>query len=69
MTGGVGHRCSSDPALLWLWYTPAATALIQPLAWELPYAIGAALKEKEKQSSLCTAHIDFQAGQVPHSLY
>ena len=33
--------CSSQtrlhPALLWLWYKLAAAALIQPLAWELPY--------------------------------
>ena len=39
---GVGHRRSSDPALLWLWCRPAATALIQPLAWEPPYATGVA---------------------------
>ena len=25
---GVGHRCSVDRALLWLWYRPAATAPI-----------------------------------------
>ena len=31
-----------DPALLW--HRPAATALIQPLAWDLPYAMGEALK-------------------------
>ena len=35
---GVGHRHESDLALPWLWCQPAATALIQPLAWELPYA-------------------------------
>jgi len=29
---GVGCRHGSDPALLWLWYRPEATALIQPLA-------------------------------------
>ena len=34
---GVAHRCGSDPALLWLWHRPAATAPIRPLAWELPY--------------------------------
>ena len=32
--------------LLWLWYRIAALAPIQPLAWELPYATGAAWKEK-----------------------
>ena len=46
---GIGHRGSSDPALLWLWCRPAATALIQPLACEPPYAAGAALKRKKKE--------------------
>ena len=39
---GVGHRGGSDQALLWLWRRPVATALIRPLAWEPPYAAGAA---------------------------
>ena len=34
---------------LWLWCKPAAVALIGPLAWELPYALGVALKEKRKK--------------------
>ena len=29
---GVGCRLGSDPALLWLWRRPVATAPIQPLA-------------------------------------
>ena len=44
---GVGCRCGSDLVLLWLWYRLAAAALIQPLAWELPYAMGMALKKKK----------------------
>ena len=48
MNCGVGHRCSTDLVLLWLWYRPAVVALIRPLAWESPYAIGAALKKKKK---------------------
>ena len=40
---GVGCRCSLDLALLWLWCWPAAMAPIRPLAWEPPYAVGAAL--------------------------
>ena len=32
MSCGVGHRCGSTLALLWLWCRPAAAALIQPLA-------------------------------------
>ena len=44
---GVGHRHGSDPVLLWLWCRPAATALIRPLAWESPYAMGVALKKMQ----------------------
>ena len=29
-----------DVALLWLWCRLVATAVIQPLAWELPYTAG-----------------------------
>ena len=35
--------------LLWLLCSPAAVALILPLAWELSYAMGAALKKKKKK--------------------
>ena len=38
-----------DPALLWLWCRPVAIALIKPLAWELPYAVGAALPTAKKK--------------------
>ena len=48
----VGCRCSLDPALLWLWCRPAATALIQPLAWGLPYAMVVTLKSKKKKKTL-----------------
>ena len=44
MSYGVGHKCSSDPALLWLWCRQAAIAPNQPLACEFPYATGAAHK-------------------------
>ena len=49
MNCGVGRRCGSDPELLWLWCRPAAVALIQPLAWEPPYAACVALKSQKKQ--------------------
>ena len=49
---GVGHRHGSDLALLWLWYRPAATAPVRPLAWEPPYTVGAALKRPRKKTSL-----------------
>ena len=45
---GVGHRHGSDLVLLWLWCRPAAVVLIQPLAWEPPYATGVTLKSKIK---------------------
>ena len=44
MSCGVSCRRGSDPLLLWLWCRPMATALIRPLAWEPPYAVGVALK-------------------------
>ena len=50
MSCGVGCRLCSDLALLW--HRPAAIALIRPLAWELPYAAGVALKKKKKKESM-----------------
>ena len=49
MSCGVGHSRSLDPALLWLWHRPAATAPIRPLAWELPCAAGAAQEMAKRQ--------------------
>ena len=49
MSCGVGCRRGSDPVLLWLWRRLAATALIQPLAWEPPYAVGAAQEMAKKK--------------------
>ena len=46
---GVGRRRGSDPALLWLWRRLAATAPIRPLAWEHPYAVGAAQEMTKRQ--------------------
>ena len=46
---GVGHRLSSDSELLWLWHRLVATAPIQPLPWELPYALGTVIKSKKKK--------------------
>ena len=46
-----------DPELLWLWlwlwYRLAATAPIGPLAWEPPYATGAALKRQKHLKKNC----------------
>ena len=35
--------------MLWLWRRLAATAQIRPLAWESPYAAGAALERQKRQ--------------------
>ena len=60
MSCGVGYRHGSDVALLWLWCRLAAAAPIQSLAWELSYALGAALKKKKKrgrdQGDACISH-------------
>ena len=45
MSCGVGCRLCSDLTLLWLWCRPAALALINPLAWEPPYASSVALEK------------------------
>ena len=52
----VGCRCDSDPELLWLWHRPVATALIRLLAWEPPYATGAALEKtkKNQKTTFCS---------------
>ena len=50
---GVGHKCGSDSALLWLWHRPAAAAPIQPLAWELSYAAAVVVKIKKKKKKSC----------------
>ena len=49
MSCGVVRKRGSDPVLLWLWCRLAATALIRPLAWELPYAVGGAQEMAKRQ--------------------
>ena len=52
---GVGlRRGGLDLAVLWLWCRQAATAPIGPLAWEPPYATGAALKKKDLALDILT---------------
>ena len=51
MSCDVGCRPSSDLALRWLWCRRAAVALIQLLAWELPYTASVDLKKKKKKWS------------------
>ena len=56
MSCGIGRRRGSDSALLRLLYRLAATALVGPLAWDPPYALGVALektkKKKKKKGSI-----------------
>ena len=63
MSCGVGRRRDLDPALLWLWRRPGTTALIRLLAWELPYATGAALEKtkrpQKKGSRAQSIHVSF----------
>ena len=66
MSCGVGHRHGLDLVLLWLWCRSVATAPIRPLAWEPPYAEGAALKEqkrkeKKRREDALNPHPDFFA--------
>ena len=48
---GVGCKHGLDLVLLWLWCMLAAVALIRPQAWELPYAIVAALRREKEEKN------------------
>ena len=68
MSCGIGHRRGSDLAWLWLWRRQVATAQIQPLAWEPPYAEGVALekaktkkKKKKKKKGITVFFIFYSA--------
>ena len=59
MSYGVGHRRGLDLALFWLWHRLAAIAPTRPLAWEPPYAVGAALKrQKDKKIKKISIHLN-----------
>ena len=51
MSCAVGRRHGSDPVLPWLWCRLSATVPIGPLAWEPPYALGAALKIQQDKKN------------------
>ena len=57
MSCGVGRRRGSDPELLWLWCRLVATTRIRPLAWEPPYATGAALEKAKKKKKVLIAAV------------
>uniref|UniRef100_A0A8C3YIZ8 Uncharacterized protein n=1 Tax=Catagonus wagneri TaxID=51154 RepID=A0A8C3YIZ8_9CETA len=52
-----GRRCS-DPALLWVWRMPLATALIRLLGWETPFAAGVTLKRQKKKKKKTQREIE-----------
>ena len=54
---GVGCRRGLDLTLLWLWCRLATVAPIQPLAWEPPYALGAALEKTRKKKVIVISEI------------
>ena len=63
---GVGCRHGSDPALLWFWCRPAATAPIRPLAWEPPYAVGGALEKAKRPKKKKIGEGGKRADIIPH---
>ena len=52
MSCGVDRRRGLYLELLWLGYRPEATAPIGPLAWEPPYAAGAALENTKRHKKI-----------------
>ena len=46
---GCGVGCRRGLDLMWLWLWRAAAAPIRPLAWELPYVTGVALRRPKKK--------------------
>jgi len=57
MSCGVGCRCGSDPALLWLWRRLVAMAPIQPLAWETSTCRrGSPRNSKKKKKTITKPH-------------
>ena len=68
MSCGVGCRRVSDPALLWLWCTPAARAPIRSLAWEPPWAAGSGPRKGKKTEKKKKTKTEFLQVQSIHLL-
>ena len=49
-------------SLQWLWCRPAARAPIRPLAWQTPYAVGAALEKAKRQNKIKKIKIKNELG-------
>ena len=54
-------------ALLWLWCRLVAVALIRPLAWEPPYAMGVALEKTKKKQRKETVGADMHSSFLGNS--
>ena len=66
MCCGASHRRGLDLELLWPWCRTAATALIRPLAWEPPYAMGTALEKTERQKKKIPVSLGFMVKIQSH---
>ena len=64
MSCAIGRRWGLNPELLGLWHRPVAIALIQALAWEPPYAMGAALRRHKKNCTLGMGHTMINKAEV-----
>ena len=64
-SSGVGRRSGSDPECRLV-----AVPLIQPLAWELPYAMSGPgkKKKKKKKRNLCKININNVEETIPNYL-
>ena len=62
------HQWVKDPALLWLWSRPVATAPIRPLAWEPPYAAYARPSATRDPSRVCNLHHSSQQRRIINPL-
>ena len=73
MSCAIGHRSGLDPALLWPWRRLAAVTQIPPLAWELPYAAGAALKysflKRKLRAYFFSLWFSYDEWQIRHKLF
>ena len=63
---GIGHRCSSDPELLWLWLR--LQLRLDPLAWEPPYAAEMALEKAKRQRKKETKCREYANGLITLSI-
>ena len=62
MSCGVGHRCGSDPPLLWPWRRPVAKALIRSIARKPPYVVGAALEKAKRPKKKAKSQLIYILG-------